>query len=126
MSANYTMKNLAEVNDDAAGFGVGELQEARFPREDLGCETTAFALHRIRPGKKQGFAHRHEEAEEVHVVLSGSGTVELDGERVDLAPMDALRVAPKVTRVFEAGPEGLEYLVFGPRHEGDGEIVKEG
>lgn len=125
MSANYTKKNLLEVKDGAVDFGIGDLQEARFPREDLELEETAFALHRVRPGKKQGFAHRHEAAEEVHVILSGSGTVELDGERVELAPMDGLRISPKVTRVFEAGPDGLEYLVFGPRHEGDGEVVED-
>jgi mannose-6-phosphate isomerase-like protein (cupin superfamily) len=125
MSANYTKKHLLDVKDGAIDFGIGDRQEARFPAQDLDCEETGLALHRVRPGQKQGFAHRHEAAEEVHVILSGSGTVELDGERVELAPMDGLRISPKVTRVFEAGPEGLEYLVFGPRREGDGEIVKE-
>lgn len=125
MSASYTKKNLQDVEDGAPGFGIGELQEARFPAPDLECQTTAFAFHRIRPGKQQGFAHRHEEAEEVHVVLRGGGAVLIDGERVEVAPLDALRISPQVTRIFEAGPEGLEYLVFGPRHEGDGEIVKD-
>lgn len=124
MSVNYTKKNLHEVKDGAVEVGMSELQEARFPAPDLDCETTGFAYHRVHPGKRQGFAHRHDAAEEVHVVLGGSGTVELDGERVDLAPMDALRIAPRVARVFEAGPEGLEYLVFGPRHEGDGEMIQ--
>ena len=40
--------------------------------------------------------------------------------------MDAIRVAPKVARGFEAGPEGLELLVFGPHHDKDGELVTEG
>jgi len=34
-------------------------------------------------------------------------------------------VAPKVTRAFEAGPDGLELLAFGPHHEGDGEIIQD-
>ncbi len=33
-------------------------------------------------------------------------------------------MAPKVTRAFEAGPDGLELLAFGPHHEGDGEIIQ--
>ena len=33
--------------------------------------------------------------------------------------MDAIRMAPKVTRSLEAGDEGLEVLAFGPRHAGD-------
>ena len=37
--------------------------------------------------------------------------------------MDAIRVAPEVTRAFEAGPDGLEYLVFSPRRENDSDMV---
>ena len=29
----------------------------------------------------------------------------------------------EVVRAFEAGPDGLEFLVFGPHHEADGEQV---
>ena len=32
-------------------------------------------------------------------------------------------MAPGVTRALEAGPEGLEVLAFGPRHEDDAEMV---
>ena len=39
--------------------------------------------------------------------------------------MDALRVAPGVVRQFEAGPDGLEYLVFGAHHEKDGEMLND-
>jgi len=39
--------------------------------------------------------------------------------------MDAVRISPPVTRAFEAGPDGLELLVFGPRHQGDAEIVRD-
>jgi hypothetical protein len=53
-------------------------------------------------------------AEEIYVVLAGSGRINLDGEIVELRPLDAIRVAPEVARAFEAGPDGLEILVFGP------------
>ena len=56
-------------------------------------------------------------------MLAGSGKVKLDDELVDLAPMDAVRVSPGVTRAFEAGPDGLEVLIFGPHVQGDGELV---
>jgi quercetin dioxygenase-like cupin family protein len=77
----------------------------------------------LHPGKRQAYGHRHEEAEEVNVVLSGSGRVCLDQEVVEVGPMDAIRIAPEVTRAFEAGPDGLELLVFGPHHSGDGELI---
>jgi mannose-6-phosphate isomerase-like protein (cupin superfamily) len=122
---SYTIKNLNEVEDSAAKHGYSDTQEARFPRDDLDAESTGLAYIVLRPGKKQPFAHRHDEAEEIYVVLSGSGRLKLDEEILDIAPMDAIRMAPKVTRALEAGDEGLEILAFGPRHGGDGEIVKD-
>ena len=122
--SDYEIKNLREVEDMAVKHGFSETQEARFPRSDLGAETTGLAYHVVRPGKRQAFAHRHDEAEEVNVVLSGSGRVKLDDEVVEIGPMDAIRIAPRVTRVFEAGPDGLELLVFGPHHAGDSEMVQ--
>jgi len=123
MAAPYTLKNLTEIEDSAAKSGVGETQEARFANEALDAEDTGLSHHRVRPGKRQGFAHRHESAEEVYVVLTGSGRVKLDDDIVEIESLDALRVAPGVTRQFEAGPEGLEMVAFGPRHEGDGEVL---
>jgi mannose-6-phosphate isomerase-like protein (cupin superfamily) len=122
--SDYEIKNLREVEDMAVKHGFSETQEARFPRSNLGAETTGLAYHVVRPGKRQAFAHRHDEAEEVNVVLSGSGRVKLDDEVVEIGPMDAIRIAPRVTRAFEAGPDGLELLVFGPHHAGDSEMVQ--
>src|SRR5450756_1686141 len=76
--------------------------------------------HRLKAGKRQGFGHKHENAEEIYVVLGGSGRVKLDDEIVEIARLDAIRVAPEVVRAFEAGPDGLELLAFGARHDGDG------
>jgi mannose-6-phosphate isomerase-like protein (cupin superfamily) len=122
---NYSHKNLREVEDLAVKHGYSETQEARFPREELAAESTGLSYHVLRPGKRQPFAHRHNEAEEIYVVLSGGGYMKLDDEVLELDAMDAVRVAPEVTRAFEAGSEGLELLVFGPRHDGDAEIVPE-
>jgi mannose-6-phosphate isomerase-like protein (cupin superfamily) len=124
--AGYTKKNLRDVEDKAPGFGIAEKQSARFAAEALDAETTGFALMGVKPGQRQAFAHRHDNAEEVYVILSGTGRIKLDDEIVDVAPLDAIRIAPGVTRALEADAEGLEYLVFGPQHKGDGELVHEG
>ncbi len=121
----YTHKNLRESKDFAAEHGFGEVQEARFPREELDAENTGLAYLTLRPGKRQPFAHRHKQAEEIYVVLSGSGKLKLDDEIVEVETMDAVRIAPDVARALEAGPEGLEILAFGPRHAGDAEVVQD-
>jgi mannose-6-phosphate isomerase-like protein (cupin superfamily) len=123
---SYTKKNLGMVEDSAPKFGYEELQEARFAGQDLDAEATGVALMRVKPGQRQGFAHKHDEAEEVYVVISGSGRIKLDDEIVDLERLDAIRIAPGVTRALEADDEGLEYLAFGPHHKGDGELIREG
>lgn len=119
----YAKKNLRAVEDSAVKFGLSDTQEARFPRDDLEAEQTGMNLLTVKPSQREAFAHRHRRAEEIYVVLSGSGRVKLDEELVELAPLDAVRVSPGVARSFEAGPDGLEVLIFGPRVEGDGETV---
>jgi mannose-6-phosphate isomerase-like protein (cupin superfamily) len=123
MSTSYTHKKLTEVEDSAPKFGYGELQEARFAQRDLDAEQTGLSHYRVRPGKRQSFGHKHDKAEEIYVVISGSGHMKLDDEIIDLQPLDAIRVSPQVTRAFEAGPEGLELIACGAHHDGDGELL---
>jgi quinol monooxygenase YgiN/mannose-6-phosphate isomerase-like protein (cupin superfamily) len=119
----FTLRNLLDVKDSAPQFGFGETGSARFATADLGAERSGVAHHRLEPGKRQAFGHRHERAEEVYVIVAGSGRAQLDDETVDLREHDALRVAPRTARAFEAGEDGLELVVFGPRHEGDVELL---
>lgn len=125
MAGSYTHRNLDQLEDSAASAGLGEIQEARFASDELGAEQTGFSHHRVKPGKRQGFGHRHDEAEEIYLVVSGSGRVKLDDEIVEIAERDAVRVSPGVMRAFEADDGGLEMLAFGPRRPDDrGEVVQ--
>ena len=122
---SYAKKNLREVEDMAVKHGMSDHQEARFARGDLGTEQTGLNYLIVKPGQREAFAHRHQTAEEVYVVLGGSGRVKLDDELVALTALDAVRVGPGTARSFEAGADGLEVLIFGPHVEGDGEMVKD-
>lgn len=125
MAASYAKTNLRNVRDSAVEHGLSEHQEARFPRADLGAEQTGMNFLTIKPGQREAFAHRHRIAEEIYVVIDGTGQVKLDNELVELTPFDAVRVSPGVARSFEAGPDGLQVLIFGPHVESDGETVKD-
>jgi mannose-6-phosphate isomerase-like protein (cupin superfamily) len=120
----HTIKNLEDVDDMAPKSGLGDMGQARFAREDLDAQDTGLSHQRLNPGKRQSFGHRHHKAEEIYLVLSGSGRVKLDEEIVEIKRLDAIRVSPETTRAFEAGPEGLEFVAFGPHHSGDGELVQ--
>ena len=123
--SDYTITNLDKCDDFAAANGVGDVGEIRFPREAIEAQDTGFSHLQLKPGKRHPFPHRHQKAEEIYLVLSGSGHVKLEDETRDLATHDIVRVAPQVTRGFEAGSEGMELIAFGARHGGDGEIVQD-
>src|SRR5437763_109493 len=56
---------------------------------------------------------------------SARGRMTLGDGVGDFGPLAAIRVAPGVLLAFEAADAGLELLVFGPRHEGDGELLQD-
>ena len=120
---SYTIKNLADTKDHAPEFGLAEVGEAHFPRTELETQATGLAYYVLSPGKRQPFGHRHEKAEEIYLVLEGSGRIRLDDEIEDLRCLDAIRIAPAVVRALEAGPEGMKVLAFGPRHENEAEML---
>ncbi|HEY7629535.1 MAG TPA: cupin domain-containing protein [Thermoleophilaceae bacterium] len=120
MTSPHTHLNLIDVEDVAPANGFGERWEARVARSALDAEETGITYFRLRPGARSPFSHRHEAAEEIYVALSGGGRIKLDDQFLEIRPLDAIRVAPHVARAFEAGPEGLEFIAFGPHHQGDG------
>jgi mannose-6-phosphate isomerase-like protein (cupin superfamily) len=123
MPDGYSQVNLVEIEDVAPANGFADRWEARVARTELGARETGITHFRLLAGKRSPFAHRHAAAEEVYVILGGTGRVKLDDEIVDVRPLDAIRVAPEVARAFEAGSDGLDFLAFGPHHPGDGEPV---
>jgi mannose-6-phosphate isomerase-like protein (cupin superfamily) len=122
---SYTIKNLREAKDVAAEAGLSDSLEARFAHEDLDSERSGISYQVLKAGQRQPFAHKHGEMEEIYVVISGTGRVKLDDEIKEVGPLDAIRIAPEVTRAFEGGDDDLVLLVFSPRAKDDAEIVKD-
>ena len=122
-ASRYTKLNLEDVEDAAVRGGFSHRWEARVAREPLRAQSTGLTHFRLRPGKRSPFCHRHQEAEEIYVIIGGSGKVKLDDELIEVRPYDAIRLAPDVARAFEAGPDGLEFVAAGVHHPGDGEPV---
>jgi len=117
--AGWTRVNLkTDVEDSATKFGYAPNMEARFAAGALGLEKSAISYQRVAPGFRIPFGHSHDQQEELYVVLSGGGRLKLDEEIVEVGPMDAVRIAPEVTRGFEAGPDGAELLAFGAPNVG--------
>ena len=123
--SDYKITNLKELKDSAVEFGLAPNLEARFARKALEAERSGISYQRLAPNFRGPFGHRHEAQEETYVVIGGSGRVKLDDGVHALRQWDALRVAPKTGRGFEAGPDGLEFLVFGAGESGDAEVLQD-
>jgi mannose-6-phosphate isomerase-like protein (cupin superfamily) len=121
MSA-YTHLNLKDdVEDSAKKFGLSPALETHFAREPLGLENSGVSYLRLAPGERPSFGHKHKEQEEVYVVVNGAGRIKLDDEIIELRRWDALRIAPATMRNVEAGPDGIELLLFGAPNAGFGD-----
>ena len=80
--------------------------------------TRGVGVNRVRvaPGKLPTPPHSHGASEELFFVLSGSGLAWQDGEVHELRPLDCVIHRPRqMEHTLVAGPDGLEYIVFGTR-----------
>ena len=96
----------------------GEM-DATWQRLADAAGTKEVGLNRVRvaPGKLPTPPHSHTASEEVYYVLGGSGLAWQDGEVHEVRPRDCvIHRANELEHTFVAGPDGLDYLVFGTRH----------
>ena len=122
MSTSHATTNLDDVEDVAPKYGMGDMGQSRFLRKYLGAEGIGLANYRMNPGQRIAFGHSHGEAEEIYVVLSGSGRFKIEDEIVEVGPKDVVYVGPGTMRAWESGDDGLELLVFGHHVEGDSKM----
>ena len=82
-------------------------------------EQSGLSYQYVPPDYRFPYGHTHKQQEEVFVVVGGSGRMKLDDEIVEVKKWDVVRVPPGTWRGYEAGPEGLEILVFGAPNLGE-------
>ena len=81
--------------------------------------TVEVGLNRVRvaPRKLPTPPHSHGASEELYFILGGSGLAWQDGDVHEVRPGDCvIQTADHFEHTFVAGPDGLDYLVFGTRH----------
>jgi quercetin dioxygenase-like cupin family protein len=110
----FTLRNLkADLEDVGSNFDGPPGLEFRLATNALGLEQCGLGYQRIPPRCRFPYGHTHKKQEEVYVVVRGHGRMKLDDDIVELEEWDVVRVPPGTWRGYEAGPEGLEMLVFG-------------
>jgi mannose-6-phosphate isomerase-like protein (cupin superfamily) len=111
--SGYTKKNLRDVENVAPKFDMPREMDARFARSALEGETLGLSLMKLAPNFRIPFGHKHQDQEEVYVIVRGSARIKVEDEIVELGELDAIRFDKNTMRNVEAGPEGVEYLAFG-------------
>jgi mannose-6-phosphate isomerase-like protein (cupin superfamily) len=100
-----------KIQDMEAGFGGGFVKA----RAELGV--TSFGMQVIQMPADYGDYPEHDHAEsnqeEVYVTMTGSGWLDVEGERAEMTPDTLVRVGPGAKRKVFAGPQGLRMLVIG-------------
>jgi mannose-6-phosphate isomerase-like protein (cupin superfamily) len=111
----------------AAGFGSpaqwrefvldhprrGKVDGKTFLGAVLGLTAMEVSFGSMLPGEGMPFLHGHKQNEELYVFLSGTGEMQVDGERIPVGPGSAVRIAPAGLRAWRAtGSEPLAYLVI--------------
>jgi mannose-6-phosphate isomerase-like protein (cupin superfamily) len=82
-------------------------------RRQLGV--TSFGVNQmvLEPGQRSRI-HRHQNQEEVYLVLEGTLSLAIEGEESDLGEGELVRVAPDVRRqLMNRGPERLVMIALG-------------
>lgn len=82
-----------------------------------------FRINRLElPAGAEGFEHDHAKdgQEEVYAVVSGSGTLRVDGQEVALRPGHFVFCPPESRRQMVAGADGLAWIGIGAVPEGGG------
>lgn len=79
--------------------------------EALGLTGAEVSINQLPAGAGVPFVHSHKQNEEIYGILSGKGSVILDGETVQLTAGDWLKVAPAAKRQFSAaGDSGMTFV----------------
>jgi uncharacterized cupin superfamily protein len=67
-----------------------------------GLTGAEISVNNLPAGAGVPFVHYHKKNEEIYIILSGKRTAVLDGETVEFAAGDVLKIAPAVKRQFSA------------------------
>jgi len=103
------------MNYEKKSYNFNNLQPWLMPlRDELGLKGVGMSFARIPAGKGYTYIHQHEQQEEVYVVLGGKGLIYIDGENVELAPGDIVKVDAVARRCLKADDNSeLVCLIMG-------------
>jgi uncharacterized protein YjlB len=83
------------------------------PRKQLDLKAVGLGLINLPPNEGYTFTHSHSDQEEVYIVISGAGLMQINGELVELKQGDIVRVSPSAKRALKANQDGMFAICAG-------------
>ena len=87
------------------------IQGKLFLRNLLDSAGLEMSLNVVTPGQGMPFLHRHEQNEEVYVIVGGRGQFNVDGECIDVQEGSVLRLAPAAARAWRNDADAPLYFL---------------
>jgi quercetin dioxygenase-like cupin family protein len=82
-----------------------------FLRNLLGSAGLEMSPNMVPPGKGMPFLHKHQQNEEVYVVVGGRGQFLVDGECIDVAEGSVVRISPPAARAWRNNTDASLYFL---------------
>lgn len=73
--------------------------------DKLSLTGAEISMNHLPAGASVPFVHSHKKNEEIYAILAGKGKVVIDGETVELAAGDWVRISPAAKRQFFASED---------------------
>lgn len=98
------MKNYSKIN-------VPENEMRAELHDKLGLTGSEVSINNIPAGKGVEFFHKHNQNEELYIILSGKGIAIVDGEEIALTAGDCIKISPKASRrISPANDSDMRYI----------------
>jgi mannose-6-phosphate isomerase-like protein (cupin superfamily) len=82
-----------------------------FLRNLLGSAGLEMSLNVVPPGKAIPFLHRHQQNDEIYVVVGGQGQFLVDGKGIDMQEGSVLRIGPAGARAWRNNSDAPMYFL---------------
>jgi uncharacterized cupin superfamily protein len=82
-----------------------------FLQDLLGSAGLEVSLNVVPPGKGTPFLHRHQQNDEVYIVIGGRGQFLVDGESIDVAEGSVIRMSPPAARAWRNNTDASLYFL---------------
>jgi uncharacterized cupin superfamily protein len=82
-----------------------------FLKDIVGASGLEMSLNVVPPGKAMPFLHRHQQNDEVYVIVGGRGQFLVDGECIDVAEGSVLCMRPPAARAWRNNSDAPLYFL---------------